>query len=502
MPKSERQPSSQPSSTPWIRLALILLVGLALRILYTHGQSITFDENFEIMLAQQDIGYIFAKADGFPPTYAILLKIWQNLFGLASGRSMSIVFGLLCCLGAYGHGRQIGTQRLGLWTAGLTAILPIHVFYSSEVRAYSALLFVATMALFFAIRVVQDNRRSDWIGFCIFATLGIYTHYLFAIFVGLSLLVMIAMSWDKKPVAAGAVIVAAILPLRFFFAPADFSMQAGWYYRVQFGIGELAYTYGSFLTGYTVGPSQRELHSLGVRKAFVVVFPWAIVIAFAIFAIIWSTRRDWPLKRKETPLLVVLSLAPVLMGLICMAMDIGYQVRYAIWAIVPIILLLSWLGQLGSKNLIGRIGIGTLIVVFTIAIWNRHSVDRYRNEDLGNAAEYLMSSRQFKQPIIFVSGYMTAPMKYYLDESWTIDGVPFEFDFEKRIEELDAVLDRCARSDSKFWFLYTREFHEDWDGIMLDRVKERTELTLEKEWAGISLYRGARRADATPDGSS
>ena len=129
-------------------IGLFLAVSFAVRILYTHGQSITFDENYEVLLGQQDLTYICHKGDGFPPLYAVTLHYWQVVFGVDSDASL---FCRSRCLGMWRNwlgwvSTSVESKSaFGHW--GSLLLLPIHAFYTSEGRAYSLLLLIATMAL-------------------------------------------------------------------------------------------------------------------------------------------------------------------------------------------------------------------------------------------------------------------------------------------------------------------------------------------------------------------
>ena len=62
------------SGSSW-QLIAILLAAVALRFFYADGQSITFDEYYEIQLAKQNLQEILLRGDGFPPLYLSLIHI-------------------------------------------------------------------------------------------------------------------------------------------------------------------------------------------------------------------------------------------------------------------------------------------------------------------------------------------------------------------------------------------------------------------------------------------
>ena len=476
-----------------LSLALILGVSLVLRWCYSHGQSITFDECYEIQLAQESIPHILAKGDGFPPLYAILLRIWQTVFGTDSARAFSMVLGAVCCAAIYQLGRIVDGHRTGLWSAATLAVLPIHLFYSSEARAYSLLFVIATLALSCIILAIQSQRKRYWFAFALLATLGLHTHYLFALFVAVTMTVAFFQMPGKRwyPIAAAVSIWAMIAPLVLLWAPADFRMQSAWAYRVNFGIAELAYTYGSFLTGYTLGPSLRALHGMPLSTAFQQVFPWAMLISTALYLIARNASRRVPSCGQSIPLFFAIALAPVGMGILCNLADVGYQVRYSIWAVIPCVVGIGFATSQAIERPLGKLGTALLAICFAAAILNRLYVDDYRNADLDSVAEYV--STQPTAPILVISGYMAEPLRLYFADEQDIVGIPMSSNFGDRSKELNAVLDKLADDAAKFILVYTREFHEDPDGTLLQQLRERASIHPVREFAGVKLYHATFR---------
>lgn len=198
-----------------------------------------------------------------------------------------------------------------------------------------------------------------------------------------------------------------------------------------------------------------------------------------------------PLK-KETPALLVVAGAPCLMGLMCSLAGVGYQVRYSIWSIVPCIILLAWLISHAWYHTIGKVSTVVLMLLFALSITNRHSNDRYRNADLKSVASHIQdNSTAADSPVLVVSGYMAEPLKYYLDDAkWQVDGIPMHADFENRETEFDQVVRRCFKqAGQQGWLVYTREFHEDSDGVLIEKLRDLATLKPVGEYAGAKLYR-------------
>jgi hypothetical protein len=202
---------------------------------------------------------------------------------------------------------------------------------------------------------------------------------------------------------------------------------------------------------------------------------------------------------------------------------VGYKVRYVVWVTIPLVLLLGAGAARGrtprsplQSRLVGP-AVVLLVFLFAVAIYNRHYVDRYRNEDAAGVASYLRmreegtgpicakppSGRSGKlelspfpapaiMPVFVISFYMADPVGYYLGDGWDVQFLPdVEADGDDPSEAM-APIDRGVRAGAGYWLVYSRPFHGDPKGTLLARLTQRDHLRLEATFTGIELYRGER----------
>lgn len=97
-------------------------------------------------------------------------------------RLLSVVLGTATLLAIFFLGRKMFDEKTGLIAAAVLAILPLHIQYSQEVRAYplSLLLVVlASWAYWSACQVVgQHQEKRYWLLYLGLVTASLYTHYL------------------------------------------------------------------------------------------------------------------------------------------------------------------------------------------------------------------------------------------------------------------------------------------------------------------------------------
>src|SRR4051812_8951783 len=109
----------------------ILGLGLFLRTWSLAEQSLSRDEVWEFVNLSRGI----RAGDGFPPLYYILLRGWLQLFpGQMAARWLSVFFGVIAVGLGFLLGRRIAGRDVGIWLALLTAVSPLHIWYSQEGR--------------------------------------------------------------------------------------------------------------------------------------------------------------------------------------------------------------------------------------------------------------------------------------------------------------------------------------------------------------------------------
>jgi 4-amino-4-deoxy-L-arabinose transferase-like glycosyltransferase len=85
--------------------------------------------------------------------------------------------GVLTIAVAYLLGRVLFGIRVGLLSALLLALSPLHTYYSKELRMYVPMALLTSLALFFLYKATKRGRWSHWVGYAICAALAFYTHY-------------------------------------------------------------------------------------------------------------------------------------------------------------------------------------------------------------------------------------------------------------------------------------------------------------------------------------
>lgn len=475
-------------------LAALLIVALVLRVWGLQAQSFTMDEVSELAIAKQSLAAIIITPDGFPPLYHLLLHWWLPAFGGdSSARWLSVVCGLATVWAMWRLGRQIGGAAVGLIAAALLATSPIHVYYSQEARAYPLFFMWAVIAIWLFFQARSSDSPRDWTWFGAASVLGLYTHYYFSLLLLALVLTVPLEEPDRHSIKRMVLTYTALALLAVpwaWLACQDLRVQVSQPDLLPtLDLGSLAYTFVTFLGGYSVGPSLRELHDADAAHAALEVLPWAAPLGLASFYLGYRALTDRNQWRSALRLILISAVPLALCGMLGTLLAVGYRVRYVSWGAAPFLALLS----LGVVRGWGRwatvTATGVLAVLSLVSIFRRQSEPRYMNEDSRAAAQWLTSNADQSGPVFVTAGYMVGPVGYYLGRSRELKALPAV----TTPTNLDPAL-RMIREKTgvgkPFWLVYSRPFHGDPKEILLLDLQKRAQLSLRANLPGIELYQG------------
>lgn len=175
----------------------VVLLALAIRVIGLGSESAWMDEAYSITLARYPIMQIIqgTAADQHPPLYYLLLHYWMMISGsIPFTRLLSAVLGTINIIQVLYFGGKLKRVNLGIGTAILLTISPLHIWYSQEARQYMLLAVLTTGATIGLWDCLQGKKR--WWLYGIFSALAIYTQY-FAVFIFISHAIVVAV-WSYR----------------------------------------------------------------------------------------------------------------------------------------------------------------------------------------------------------------------------------------------------------------------------------------------------------------
>jgi hypothetical protein len=167
-------------------LALVCVVGAALRFATLDVQSLWFDEAVTAQLLRLDLpGLLDAIPDSesSPPLYYLLEWLSTQLFGTGEVglRSLSALLGTTTIPLVWALGRRLDGERAGVLAGTLVAVNPMLIWFSQEARAYALLALLGALTALLWLRALERPKTSRLLAWGLAAALAMATHY-YAIF--------------------------------------------------------------------------------------------------------------------------------------------------------------------------------------------------------------------------------------------------------------------------------------------------------------------------------
>ncbi len=195
--QSTRADTARGPSNVYMWLALIVLLGVALRFYGLGDKVIWIDESLAWTMANLPLGTIWSREvalnGAHPPLYYTFQKFWL-VFGDSefAMRSLSALIGSASILAVFSLGKRIGGGATGLTAAFIFAIAPGQIWAAQEAKAYAFLILLTLLiariliSLFDAYdrqelddraRVTQPSSNIRlWTAYVILAALLLYSH--------------------------------------------------------------------------------------------------------------------------------------------------------------------------------------------------------------------------------------------------------------------------------------------------------------------------------------
>lgn len=204
-------------------VVVLTLVALGLRWPTLAGPSFWVDE----WVTRQIVSRPFLEmlravkaSESTPPLYYAVAWVWTHLFGTGEFalRSLSGLVGAAVVPVVYATGSVLASRRTGVIAAALVAVNPLLVWYSTEARAYSLLVLLASLTFLFFARALVEPTGTTLALWSLTSSLALTTHYFAVYLAAAETLVLLVLSTSARrrvclavvPVAATAL---ALVPL-------------------------------------------------------------------------------------------------------------------------------------------------------------------------------------------------------------------------------------------------------------------------------------------------
>ena len=230
----------------------IILIGFLLRIMgLDKPDGFWYDEALSFSVAKESfplgILHKLYTQDFHAPLYYFFMHFYSSVIhnNELLIRLSSVVFGVISLPIFYLVGKELDSRKAGLYTVALASINSCLIYYSQEVRFYSLLMLLSTLAFLFMIRIKRTKSKIDIIGFALTNLLILYTYSMGNLYVFFEVVIFaIYLFFINKKTLKSLIIsqaIVALLYLPYFQAILHFTKMmsgsiAGSFWWVKFGI--------------------------------------------------------------------------------------------------------------------------------------------------------------------------------------------------------------------------------------------------------------------------
>ncbi len=193
LPPAENCVTGTDARCPWpsvvkIAIVLVFCCGLALR--FWTRSALWLDEALTVDIARLPVSAIpsYLKRDGSPPLYYVLLHYWMDVFGQSdvAVRALAGIFSVATMPVAWSAAKRLagragvtdGVATIVAWVSALLlASSPFAVYYATEARMYSLVMFLSACGVLLVARLVERVRMADVVLLAVVGAALLYTQY-------------------------------------------------------------------------------------------------------------------------------------------------------------------------------------------------------------------------------------------------------------------------------------------------------------------------------------
>lgn len=383
---------------------IVLLAVTAMLGGYRLGaKSVWHDEAFTVAVARSDSAdfwWALLDKESFSGLYYSILRLLPALWDSeATLRLPSVVFAALTTISCYAIGRRLFGFRVAVMAAVLLNVNLLFLRYAQEARAYTLVLWLATLSSWQLTRAVQCPTWPRWLGYGAIAASGAYAHF-FAVFLVaghvLSLVLHHSLVPWRKAVTAAGLFVFLVFPLSVVLL----STNAG---------GR------PLLAQVSVPTLIRELAGIAPTSLGIVQGATYAGCCIALVLHVRRQRRRLPsafLRWRYTMLLCWILVPILLAALVSIEWPI-FVTRYFMVCLPAVVMLVA----VGLGMLRPLVQVAVLLVVVLLAVPGLRAYylqESKEGENWRGLVQYVAAKARAGDQVIFLSRFGRRPFEYYL----------------------------------------------------------------------------------------
>jgi len=428
------------------RLISILTIYAFLVFYHIDHQSLWVDEVLSLQNASphESFSNRLLWFPGQGPLYFVVLHFWAKLGSSEIWlRSLSALCGFVAVYFAYAVGIRLFHDRTAWVGATLFATSPFLIWYGQEVRYIALMIMTSLCAMYVFHRALSTHRLGWWIACCcsmLVAIAAFLTNILLPVIQGLYLL---CSSSGRHVFRKWLVWQMPVFVLFVWWANGCSLSNLGGYWEAlyleiaakseelshsdssdgltiggdrKFTLATLPYTFFTFSTGFSMGPSVRDLQ---LSRSLATLMPHlgTLTILSVLFGGLFVSGLMDLRRRAEIGKFLLIWLIVPILGVLAASGVSGmtYNVRYVASALPPFTLIMA-AGVVGlRRSWLQSTLLGLALLANGVSLANYYFDPHYAREDSRHAAKYLESAASPRDAIRVV-GDPTGIQHYYQGE--------------------------------------------------------------------------------------
>lgn len=394
---------------PSFVIGSVMVFMLVFSAAFLFGKSLRLDEAQSLWQTSHSIEGVLTiiAQDVHMPLYFLMLRAWETVFGATAFgiRSFSFVFLLACVPLFYALAERAYSRTVAIMTVLLVATSPFLLWYGSEGRMYTLLLFltVANQLAFLNLWSPKADK-AYWLLYAVSAALGAITHYFFFFVLAIQAVFYLTHRHLFQPKALRGFIVTAVIVVAEYLV--------WWAYRTNVGkinadpflsaptSIDVFNVFSSFFLGF---------QSEALNTIFLSLWPIFVLMAFTLL----SRGRT---GRPETLYFLMAGLLPIVMAfVISLVLRPLFLPRYLIIALPSLYILVAHFIFVYRQSVAQNIAIAVILFMQIALFVQALSPSIQANEDYRSAASYLEQRVEADDLVVVSAPFTRYPMEHYYD---------------------------------------------------------------------------------------
>lgn len=408
----------------------VLALAFGVRLI-SINQSFWLDEAINVVYAKQLSFWQFVSSypigDFHPPGWFAILWVTTHIFGSSeiSARFPSLLLSVATVYLIYLIGKQLFNKRVGLISALLLSISPLHIYYSQEARMYALAAFAVSLSTYFLIKLASDIRLKNFLTYGISLGFVFYSDYLAYLILPVHLIYFFIFRRNAflKYLASFAGSLILGLPL----IPLFIKQLATGVQTAAALPGWAGVVGGSGIKDGLLLPVKILIGRVSIDNNLVYLFV-VLAISLPYLMVLTKVRK---LNDKFFLLTLWLALPPTSAFLISFFVPVFAYFR--VLFILPAFYLLVAAGAVQFKTALSKTLIIIMAVVQIVASGVYLFNPEFQREDWRSAVRYVEASSANGAVSVFVTDGQTAPYTYYAKS------VPWTFENRWQSQDLQTI---------------------------------------------------------------